>query len=473
MKKISVLLLTACILLTLFNVSAFAFSENKKDGPFSYYIENGYAVINDYDGSVSGKLVIPEKLGGYPVGGITRWKFQRDTKITSLVLPEGFLYLGELAFSDCSNLAEVTIPDSLCGVGRAVFSGTPWYDSLPKDGDVYIGNVLAKVKDTTAKEITVKDGTTGIADYLFISNTTVEKVKLPDSCVYIGEYAFLGCTALKEIDMPEKAIYIGQYAFSSCSALKKIELPEGIPYISNALLQNASALEEVIMPEGIAYIGDGAFANCALKSVVIPEGTQSIDAFAFSKCAALSQITLPESLKIIESQAFSNCSGLKKLNYNGTDEEYSGIVIEEKGNESLIALKPQSKELQKNILFVPCTYGQDMTVYPRGFSVADYIECSERRQSWGSSYENLLEAVVESSLKEKGLLDVAVGDADKNGKIDASDARTVLRASVGLEKVDFERIYLGDIDNDKLITSSDARLVLRASVGLEDAGSWK
>ena len=141
-------------------------------------------------------------------------------------------------------------------------------------------------------------------------------------------------------------------------------------------------------------------------------------------------------------------------------------------HESLLALKTQDKEIQEYTLFIPCS-DQNSVVYPRGFSVADYIESRERRKTWGSSYEELLEAVARDSLQKKGLYGVQIGDADKNRKTEASDARTVLRASVGLENVDFERIYIGDIDNDKVITSSDARFVLRASVGLEDASLWK
>ncbi len=60
------------------------------------------------------------------------------------------------------------------------------------------------------------------------------------------------------------------------------------------------------------------------------------------------------------------------------------------------------------------------------------------------------------------------GDVSGDGNIKAEDARTILRAAVGLTSLEGKRFLAGDIDRDNKITSSDARLTLRAAVGLED-----
>ncbi len=59
------------------------------------------------------------------------------------------------------------------------------------------------------------------------------------------------------------------------------------------------------------------------------------------------------------------------------------------------------------------------------------------------------------------------GDVDFDGRVTASDARTVLRNAVGLEKLSDDALRCADADRDNTITASDARLVLRAAVGLE------
>lgn len=60
------------------------------------------------------------------------------------------------------------------------------------------------------------------------------------------------------------------------------------------------------------------------------------------------------------------------------------------------------------------------------------------------------------------------GDINGDGKITASDARQVLRASVGLSTLAGMTFFAGDADRNDKITAADARLILRASVGLEN-----
>lgn len=59
------------------------------------------------------------------------------------------------------------------------------------------------------------------------------------------------------------------------------------------------------------------------------------------------------------------------------------------------------------------------------------------------------------------------GDVDVSGDITASDARIVLRASVGLEETTEIILERGDIDGNGKLAAADARFVLRAGVGLE------
>lgn len=60
------------------------------------------------------------------------------------------------------------------------------------------------------------------------------------------------------------------------------------------------------------------------------------------------------------------------------------------------------------------------------------------------------------------------GDVSGDGNITAGDARTVLRASVGLTTLGGSLLFAGDADRNGKITAADARLILRASVGLEN-----
>ena len=60
------------------------------------------------------------------------------------------------------------------------------------------------------------------------------------------------------------------------------------------------------------------------------------------------------------------------------------------------------------------------------------------------------------------------GDADGDGDITAADARLILRASAGIEKLQGQNMKNADADGDSEITAADARIVLRESAGLEN-----
>ncbi len=60
-----------------------------------------------------------------------------------------------------------------------------------------------------------------------------------------------------------------------------------------------------------------------------------------------------------------------------------------------------------------------------------------------------------------------LGDMDFDGKISASDARTILRAAAGLELLTKAQHEIADLNGDSRITPADARIALRIAAGLE------
>ena len=59
------------------------------------------------------------------------------------------------------------------------------------------------------------------------------------------------------------------------------------------------------------------------------------------------------------------------------------------------------------------------------------------------------------------------GDLDSDNRVTAADARAILRAAVGLDKLNATQQSYADLDMDGKVTAADARIALRISVGLE------
>ena len=130
-------------------------------------------------------------------------------------IKEGTVGIADFAFSDCSDLEDVTIPDTVTSIGSNVFYDTLWYDNQP-DGLVYAGKVVLGFKnywDNYYESAEIDEGTLGIADSAFSYCSDLEEVIIPDSVVRIGDYAFDNCENLASVTIPASVTSIGDSAF--------------------------------------------------------------------------------------------------------------------------------------------------------------------------------------------------------------------------------------------------------------------
>ena len=215
--------------------------------------------------------------------------FYNCISLTNVVLPYGITNIGVSTFSGCESLASVTIPDSVTSIGEQAFLNTALLKNQTTT-EKYVGKWVIDW-DSDVKNVTIKNGTVGIADHAFERRTSLESITIPDSVEFIGVYAFLDCWELKQVNMPESMTAIGDCAFYGCDSI-----------------------ESVIVPKGVTQIGDWIFYGCAsLTSVSIPDSVIDIQLNAFEKCVALNEINVDEMNK-----AYKSDSGVL-LNKNETE----------------------------------------------------------------------------------------------------------------------------------------------------------
>ena len=203
--------------------------------------------------------------------------FYNCISLTNVVLPYGITNIGASTFSGCESLAGVTIPDSVTSIGEQAFLNTALLKNQTTT-EKYVGKRVI-YWDSDVKNVTIKNGTVGIADHAFERKTSLESITIPDSVEYIGVYAFLDCWELKQVNMPESMTAIGDCAFYGCDSI-----------------------DSVIVPKGVTQIGDRIFYGCAsLTSVSIPDSVIDIQLNAFEKCVALNVINVDEMNKAYKS----------------------------------------------------------------------------------------------------------------------------------------------------------------------------
>ena len=313
---------------------------------FTYSVSNRQATITSYNDSNIMELIIPEKLGGYKVTGISSYVFRNYYSLTT-----------------------VDVPDSVITIGENAFDNTPWYNNQP-DGLVYAGRVAYKYKgampnntvvtlnDNTAsvspsafencdklKEVVFNDGieaigssafknctllekaiipdsVTSIGDYAFSGDVTIEELRLGSGIVSIGSYAFQNCTSLTEVTVP-KSVVSAPYAFSGCENLEKITFEDGSIVVPSYIAYCLPYLFDVTVPNSVTSIGQYAFAGCSsLKQLVLPNNLDTLGDRAFEN-SGLTEITIPKALKTAVGNTqwddpygpFYNCKSLRKMTF--------------------------------------------------------------------------------------------------------------------------------------------------------------
>lgn len=175
---------------------------------------------------------------------ITENAFNGCSKITTVILNEGFTDIGNSAFYECEQLDSIYVPQSIESWGRYALYGTKW-EKEHERGLQYLGPVaLNNGNYTKFNKIIIKDGTTCIADDAFTYCDYLSHVILPKGLKYIGSRSFANNRVLSSIRIPESVKRIGYGAFQSNVGLHKINFPESVNSIG-AQTVHLTNLEEI------------------------------------------------------------------------------------------------------------------------------------------------------------------------------------------------------------------------------------
>jgi len=257
-------------------------------------------------------LTIPSALNGHPVVSIGGSAFSLCTNLTSVVIPDTVTSIGPYAFTYCG-LKSVHIGASVKTIGENAFS----FCGLTR--------------------LDIPDSVTTIGDYAFSEGLEINPIRIGNNVTHIGQRAFARCHALTSITIPDRVKTIGKGAFYNCWRLASADLGAGVETIGESAFDGCSSLATVHIGESMRQIGAWAFANCGIVSLALPDsvitlgigafyrcnslevltvgsGITSIPDFTFQGCCSLLFFNIPDSIVSIGKDAFEGCERLKSIN---------------------------------------------------------------------------------------------------------------------------------------------------------------
>ena len=255
--------------------------------------------VDNWDSNQDGELSEKEAAKVTDLGYVF---YRKDiTSFNELQYFTGLTSIGSGAFSGCSSLTSITIPDNVTRIGSDAFEGCSGLTS-----------------------ITIPNSVTSIGGYAFNDCSSLTSIIVGNGVKDLVGYAFFGCNSLISIKVAdENATYDSR---CDCNAIietatntlivgcQNTVIPEDVTNIGNSAFRDCIALTSITIPNSVTTIGNSAFDGCSgLTSITIPNSVTKIGDFAFYDCSGLTSITIPNSVTDIGEVAFLGCSSLTSI----------------------------------------------------------------------------------------------------------------------------------------------------------------
>ena len=227
--------------------------------------------------------------------------FYDCSSLTSITIPSTLTSIGGFAFSGCSGLESITVESGnsvyhsegnclIKTASKTLITGCK-NSVIPTDGSVTSIGDGAFSGCSNLTSITIPEGVTSIGSSAFSGCSSLTSISIPARVTSIRYKAFYNCSNLTSVSLPSALTEIGDQAFSGCSSLTSITIPKGVTSIGYEAFRDCSSLASVTIPEGVTKIGSSAFRDCSsLTSISIPESVTSISYDAFYGCSGLTSM---------------------------------------------------------------------------------------------------------------------------------------------------------------------------------------
>lgn len=288
---------------------------------------------------------------------IKPYTFMNLTSLTAIDFSEltNLTKIGSNAFSGCSNINSVILPESLTNIDSTAFSGNSiTYAKVPM---VAVG----AIKNANLGQVEIINGTEVPQD-AFNDLTNLTKVILAESVTKLGMRSFYGCTSLNDLNYGNITAFgdwcLARTAFTTFSFSSKVTdfgqyiigpsltevnfdlsladfieksntagdsiLNYDYTYLTQPKLKLFGELvENLHIPNGVTKIGNSVFSGYgSIKTITMADSVTEVGYRAFSGMKSLTTVTLGKNVKKVN-ESFNNCTALTYIDFGESLEDLS------------------------------------------------------------------------------------------------------------------------------------------------------
>ena len=259
----------------------------------------------------------------YAEAAAVRWLtnyFSNNTEITSFNELQYFTKLTTISSSDfngCSNLATITIPNSVTKA-RGAFSACSALTSVTvvnstpinlTDGSTFSNRANATLYVPAGSKAAYEEASVWneFKEIIEIENITFADSKVKEICVANWDTNGDG-----ELSYAEAAVSsIGKTSFKDNKAITsfdELQYFTGVDTIKASAFSGCNSLVSVTLPNTVKEIQQNAFYATSLESIKIPASVNTIEAAAFNACSNIKSIVVEERNAVYDSR--NNCNGI-------------------------------------------------------------------------------------------------------------------------------------------------------------------
>ena len=218
---------------------------------------------------------------GDSVTSIGERAFSFCDSLTSVEIPDSVTSIGDYAFNSCSSL-------TFHEYGNCQYLGNeenPYHALIQAKTENYSAYTIHEdtkvIADyafsgcTRMSSIVIPDSVTSIGNGAFYECSSLTSVAIPDSVTSIGYGAFEYCSSLTSVVIGNGVTSIGYGAFEYCSSLTSVVIGDSVTSIGYGAFYNCSSLTSVVIGDSVTSIGGYAFDGCSSLTSVYYKGTAS------------------------------------------------------------------------------------------------------------------------------------------------------------------------------------------------------